>query len=73
MRRAGYSSEQRVELKRLYRFLFRSDRRMRQAAEEARSTFTSAEARLLLDFVEGTHRGICADTGRVHEEHREGE
>ena len=67
LRRAGFSSEQRLELRRLYHLLFRSRRPMRQAVEESRRQFSSDAARLLLDFVSATQRGICADTGQTAE------
>ena len=63
LRRAGVSSEERTELKRLYRMLFRSGRNLREAAAEARGQFTSARAQFLLDFVTTTKRGICRDMG----------
>lgn len=65
MRRAGFSSEQRMELKRIYRLLFRSGRNLREALAEAQTTFSSGPAKVLLDFVAGTKRGVCADVGRA--------
>jgi UDP-N-acetylglucosamine acyltransferase len=67
LRRAGFSAEQRRELKRLYLVLFRGGRKLREAIEEARGDFHSDPARLLLDFVASTRRGICADTGLTAE------
>jgi UDP-N-acetylglucosamine acyltransferase len=62
LRRAGFSSEQRLELRRLYHQLFRNRRLLlRRAVEEARQAFSSEPARLLMDFVATTKRGICAD------------
>ncbi len=63
MRRAGFTSEQRRELKRLYLILFRGGRKLREAIEEAREEFKSDAARVMLDFVAATRRGICSDTG----------
>jgi UDP-N-acetylglucosamine acyltransferase len=63
LRRAGVSSQDRLELKRLYHFLFRSRRRLREAIEEARGQFSSEPARRMLEFVNATKRGICRDTG----------
>ena len=65
LRRAGFSAEQRLELKRLYHFLFRSERNLRDAVAEAQRKFTSPAAKVLLDFVAGAKRGVCADTSRV--------
>jgi UDP-N-acetylglucosamine acyltransferase len=63
LRRAGFSSEQRLELRRLYHQLFRNRRiLLRQAVEEARQKFAGEPARLLMDFVAATKRGICADS-----------
>jgi UDP-N-acetylglucosamine acyltransferase len=64
LRRAGFSGDQRLELRRLYHFLFRCGRRMQEALAEAREQFTSEKAQLLLDFIAGSHRGVCADSGR---------
>ena len=61
LRRAGVSAEERLELKRLYHFLFRSGRRLRPAIEEARGQFSSEPARRMLEFVNATKRGICRD------------
>jgi len=63
LRRAGFSTEQRLELKRLYRALFRSGNNLRAAVEAARKEFTSAAAKNLLDFVTGTKRGVCSVVG----------
>lgn len=59
LRRAGLSSEERLELKRLYRVLFRSDTNIRQAVARARVEFKSAWARVILDFVSESSRGVC--------------
>jgi UDP-N-acetylglucosamine acyltransferase len=63
LRRAGFTSEQRRELKRLYLILFRGGRKLREAIEEAREEFKSDADRVMLDFVAATRRGICSDTG----------
>jgi UDP-N-acetylglucosamine acyltransferase len=65
LRRAGFSPEQRIELKRLYHALFRTTSRFSVAISAAREQFTSEPARLLLDFVSASKRGVCADTGRL--------
>ena len=70
MRRAGLNSEERLELRRLYHFLFRNGRRLREAIEEARGQFSSEPARRVLEFVHATKRGICRDTGPDHQEER---
>ncbi len=64
LRRAGFTAEQRLELKRLYQALFRSDQNLRQALVKARETFTSPAAKVMLDFVAEARRGVCADVSR---------
>ena len=65
LRRAGFTAEQRAELKRLYHLLFRRGRNLRVAVAEAQKIFTSAHARALLDFIAEAKRGVCADTGHL--------
>jgi UDP-N-acetylglucosamine acyltransferase len=64
LRRAGYSSEQRVELKLLYHALFRQGQNLRAARAAAEKQFSSPAARVLLDFMAASTRGVCRDTGR---------
>ena len=69
LRRAGFSAEQRLELKRLYQALFRSGKNFRTAVAEAQGTFKSPAAGTMLEFVAGAKRGVCMDnTVRHHEE-----
>lgn len=63
LRRAGFTAEQRLELKQLYRFLFREGRNFRAALAAAQSKFTSLAAKTLLEFLAASKRGVCADTG----------
>jgi UDP-N-acetylglucosamine acyltransferase len=63
LRRAGFTSAQRLELKKLYHHLFRGVGLMRERIESARGEFTSEASRLLLDFVATSKRGVCADPG----------
>jgi UDP-N-acetylglucosamine acyltransferase len=65
LRRAGFTAEQRMELKQLYHLLFRSGKNLRAAVAEAREKFTSEAARKMLDFVVDAKRGVCADVGHV--------
>jgi UDP-N-acetylglucosamine acyltransferase len=65
LRRAGFTTEQRMELKRLYHLLFRGGTNLRHALGAARKHFSGAAAKVLLDFVAGAKRGVCADLGRV--------
>jgi UDP-N-acetylglucosamine acyltransferase len=61
LRRAGFTSEQRLELKAAYRLLFRSGKNLRAAVAEAMSKFSSGPARTLVDFVATAKRGVCSD------------
>ena len=63
LRRAGFTSEQRLELKRLYHALFRSGKNLGAALAEARKGFSGAAAKTVLDFVAAAKRGICCDVG----------
>lgn len=62
LRRVGLTPEERLELKQLYRLLFRSDRLLRAALDEARQRFSSESARVLIEFAATSKRGLCADT-----------
>ena len=72
LRRAGFSADDRLELKKLYQALFRSGKAMRVAMAEAEEKFSSHGARLVLAFLANAKRGVCSDTGTValkdHEE-----
>jgi len=63
LRRAGFSAEQRLELKQLYKFLFRSGKNFRAAVAEAQEKFTSPGAKIMLKFVAAAKRGVCSDPG----------
>jgi UDP-N-acetylglucosamine acyltransferase len=65
LRRAGLTSEQRLELKRLYHLLFRSGQNVTEALTVARGQFKSEPAKAMLDFVASAKRGVCADVGRL--------
>jgi len=64
LRRAGFTPEQRLELKRLYYQLFCRGNNLRAALAAARKDFQSAPAKVLLDFVAEAKRGVCSDAGR---------
>jgi UDP-N-acetylglucosamine acyltransferase len=63
LRRAGLSSRERIELKRLYHALFRGGGRFQEALAAAEKEFTSPAARVLLEFVAASKRGVCPDAG----------
>jgi UDP-N-acetylglucosamine acyltransferase len=65
LRRAGLSAEERLELKKLYHKLFRSGENLSDAVTQARQEFTSAPAKVLLDFVASAKRGVCRDVSRM--------
>jgi len=63
LRRAGFASEQRLELKKLYQLLFRGGGRLAEKIAKARGEFSGEPARRLIDFVASARRGVCADGG----------
>lgn len=65
LRRAGFTPQQRLELRKLYHALFRSGKSLRAALAGAQKEFSSPAARVLLEFVAEARRGLCADTGRA--------
>ncbi len=72
LRRAGFTAEERLELKKAYHLLFRSGTNLRQAVEEAREKFAGEWTRLLLDFVAASKRGICRHAGaKINDEEAE--
>lgn len=64
LRRAGATSEQRLELKRLYHLLFRSALSRNEALEQAGQPEPGSPATTLIEFVRESKRGVCADPGR---------
>jgi UDP-N-acetylglucosamine acyltransferase len=65
LRRGGYSPGERLELKRLYKALFRSEMSFREALAEAQRNFSSAPSKILLEFVAEARRGIVSDIGKT--------
>jgi UDP-N-acetylglucosamine acyltransferase len=63
LRRAGLPPSERLELKQLYRALFREGRNLRAALASAQAKFSSAPAKVMLDFLAGSKRGVCRDVG----------
>lgn len=63
LRRAGFTSAQRLELKRLYHALFRAGKNLRQAVAAVQKQEFSEYARALLEFIAASKRGVCADAG----------
>jgi UDP-N-acetylglucosamine acyltransferase len=65
LRRAGVTSAERLELRHLYRALFRDGVNLREAVAAAQAKYKSGPARLLLGFVAESKRGVCADCGAM--------
>ena len=63
LRRAGVTSEERLELKQVYHALFRRQGSLKDALARAAEEFQGARARVLIEFVRAAKRGVCADTG----------
>jgi UDP-N-acetylglucosamine acyltransferase len=61
LRRAGISEAERLELKQLYHWLFRSGTNLSEAVAQARQRFTSAPSKVMLDFIASAKRGVCHD------------
>ncbi|MGZ5544575.1 MAG: acyl-ACP--UDP-N-acetylglucosamine O-acyltransferase [Limisphaerales bacterium] len=66
LRRAGITSAERLELKAAYHVLFRSGMTKRNAVAAAERQFSSPPARVLIDFVRASKRGVCADSGHAN-------
>ncbi|MGH7942780.1 MAG: acyl-ACP--UDP-N-acetylglucosamine O-acyltransferase [Limisphaerales bacterium] len=71
LRRAGFSPEQRLELKQLYKTIFRGGRNFGEALAEAQKNSSSAPAKILLDFLAEAKRGILGDIGRVPDDNKD--
>jgi UDP-N-acetylglucosamine acyltransferase len=65
LRRAGFSGEERLELRRVYHLLFRSGLKFGEALARAKAEFRSEKSRLLFEFLSSGKRGFCADTSRL--------
>ena len=71
LRRAGFSAAERQEIKQLYHELFRSGKIFADAVAGARNDFSSPGAKVMLEFIAGAKRGVCADTGKTHSRHED--
>jgi UDP-N-acetylglucosamine acyltransferase len=71
LRRAGLTAAERLELKQVYRALFRDGNNLKTALKAAQTKFSGSHARTLLDFVASSKRGVCVEGGRgqAMEEH----
>ncbi|HEX7859899.1 MAG TPA: acyl-ACP--UDP-N-acetylglucosamine O-acyltransferase [Verrucomicrobiae bacterium] len=64
LRRAGLSSEERLELRRLYHLMFRSGLKFRDAVTRARAQARSQHGNQMVEFLETGRKGFCADVRR---------
>lgn len=62
LRRAGVTSEERLELKRIYHLLFRGEGLMAERLEAARKEAGGGPAMELIEFVASTKRGVCSSS-----------
>jgi UDP-N-acetylglucosamine acyltransferase len=65
LRRAGFSADERLNLKRVYRTLFRGSLPLRAAVAAAQEQFPHGPAKVLVQFVAASERGVCADIRRA--------
>ena len=64
LRRANFPPEERLALRQLYKFMFRSGKNLRPALAEAKTVFASPAAKVFLDFIAAAKRGVCSDPGK---------
>lgn len=66
LRRAGFSSAQRLELRQVYHAIFRSRQRLRSAIENALEQYLDPVSQELLQFAATSQRGLCSDTSSTN-------
>ncbi len=66
LRRAGYSKEERQDLKRLYHQLFRSQTNLAAATRVAVAQYAKGPCAQVLAFIAQSKRGVCRDYTRLH-------
>jgi UDP-N-acetylglucosamine acyltransferase len=71
MRRAGFTSVERLELRRLYMAVFRSVQRFQDLLPDLEREFTSEKSRVFIDFLKSSKRGFCKERGRDAELERD--
>ena len=73
LRRRGFTSEQRLVMKRFYRAVFREGLKTGDAVAKLKSAFKdSKEAQQVAEFLEKSERGVRPDAGRVRRKRRGG-
>ena len=63
LRRAGMTAAERLELRQLYRALFRKGLNLRAAIAAAKTEFSSPASVVMLEFLRSAKRGVCSDAG----------
>ncbi|MDI9401190.1 MAG: acyl-ACP--UDP-N-acetylglucosamine O-acyltransferase [Verrucomicrobiota bacterium] len=66
LRRAGFSVEERLELKRVYNFLFRTQLKRKDAVYQAKQLFHLPASQKMIEFVESSSRAMPADAESLH-------
>ncbi|HEX3889451.1 MAG TPA: acyl-ACP--UDP-N-acetylglucosamine O-acyltransferase [Verrucomicrobiae bacterium] len=64
LRRANFTPAQRLELKKIYHLIFRRKKNLAAAIEEVQKKFSSPAAKIVVDFVINSKRGVCTGTTR---------
>jgi acyl-[acyl carrier protein]--UDP-N-acetylglucosamine O-acyltransferase len=64
LRRGGFNPAERLQLRQLYKMLFRGTMNLGAAVAAARSQFPDNPAKLMLDFIATSKRGVCVETYR---------
>ena len=64
LKRAGYSNNERLELKKTYRALFMGTDLLKDAVEKARKQFSGSLSQFIINFVANSERGTCSHTKR---------
>ena len=59
LRRAGFNPQQRKQIKKAYKLLYRSDLNTTNALKAIREADLGPEAEAIVEFVKGSKRGIC--------------
>ena len=59
LKRSGAKPDERLQLKKLYHFLFREGRMLSESVKEALETYPSPLCQELLQFIQNSKRGVC--------------
>lgn len=73
LRRAGLTADERLELKKLYHFLFRHGLNLKEALAQAQLKFSSPPAKEMLRFLSTSKRGVLTDVATGAEDLAEAE